>query len=62
VEDFRRIFYPFFTTKKNKGMGLGLSICDRIIAGHGGRIEVESRLHHGTVFTVYLPVPAEERP
>jgi PAS domain S-box-containing protein len=54
-DDIPKIFLPFFTTKARRGMGLGLSICQRIIRAHGGRIEVESRPGQGTSFYLYLP-------
>lgn len=54
-EQLNRIFEPFFTTKK-KGSGLGLMIVQRIIRGHGGRIELESRVGRGTVFRICLPL------
>lgn len=54
----RRVFEPFFTTKGVSGMGMGLAESYRIIERHRGRIEVESHLHQGTVFTVSLPVTA----
>ncbi|MEA2659629.1 MAG: hypothetical protein QOF64_2225 [Candidatus Binatota bacterium] len=53
--DLPKIFLPFFSAKKGKGLGLGLPICERIIKNHGGRIEVESEPGSGTVFSVYLP-------
>ncbi len=51
-----RIFDPFFTTKGvGQGTGLGLSICYKIIAQHGGRIDVASRPGLGTTFSIRLP-------
>ncbi|MBU2551206.1 MAG: two-component sensor histidine kinase [Proteobacteria bacterium] len=51
-----RIFDPFFTTKPvGQGTGLGLSICYGIVNKLNGRIEVESVVGQGTVFTVRLP-------
>ncbi|MBI3755503.1 MAG: GAF domain-containing protein [Deltaproteobacteria bacterium] len=52
-----RIFDPFFTTKPQpKGTGLGLSISHGIIERHGGKIEVESAIGKGSMFTIMLPV------
>lgn len=50
----RKIFEPYFTTKK-KGTGLGLAICRRIIRQHGGDIKVYSTLNEGSTFTIQLP-------
>jgi two-component system, cell cycle sensor histidine kinase and response regulator CckA len=52
-----RIFDPFFTTKPaGVGSGLGLSICQRILSGMEGRIEVNSQVGRGSTFRVTLPV------
>ncbi len=52
-----RVFDPFFTTKPvGKGTGLGLSICYGIINKMGGRIDVQSEVDKGTIFTISLPV------
>lgn len=50
------MFEAFFSTKPG-GSGLGLPTTQKIIAGHGGRISVESEVGRGTKFTVELPVP-----
>jgi len=48
------IFDPYFTTKE-KGSGLGLTICFSIIKKHGGHITVDSTVGIGTTFSIYLP-------
>ena len=51
------MFEAFFSTKPS-GSGLGLPTTQKIIAGHDGRITVESEVGRGTQFTIELPVPA----
>jgi len=54
-----RIFYPFFTTKQ-RGSGVGLAQAQKIVAGHGGRLELESRVGSGATFRVRLPLHGSE--
>jgi len=49
----RQLFTPFFTTKE-RGVGLGLAVCERIIRGHGGKIRVKSIPGKGTIFYIRL--------
>ncbi|MGE4560866.1 MAG: sensor histidine kinase [Desulfobulbus sp.] len=52
----KKIFDPFFTTREvGTGMGLGLSIVDRIVRGFSGYIDVESVPGQGACFSVYIP-------
>ncbi len=59
-----KIFKPFFSTKE-KGVGMGLAICERIVHNHGGDISVTSRIGYGTCFSILLPIirtaPEEEQ-
>ncbi len=53
------IFNPFFTTKE-KGIGLGLAIANKIVVHHGGDIEVKNTPGEGALFIVHLP--CQEKP
>ncbi len=52
-ETIKQIFTPFFTTKE-RGVGLGLAVCQRIIRNHGGKIRVKSIPGQGTIFYIRL--------
>ncbi len=53
-ENIDKIFDPFFSTKAQKGFGLGLSVSYGIIENHGGRVDVQSREGEGTRFEIYF--------
>jgi signal transduction histidine kinase len=58
-EALPHLFQKFYRVRehesKSSGTGLGLSICKQIVQGHGGRIEVKSKVAVGTVFSIILP-------
>jgi PAS domain S-box-containing protein len=67
IEDVRRVFTPFFTTKgewaaegsaqsKNRGIGLTLAVSQATAAAQGGRIEIQSAPGQGSAFRLLLPV------
>jgi signal transduction histidine kinase len=60
------LFEKFFRVREHEsraaGTGLGLSICKQIIHGHGGRVEVKSKVGVGTVFSVFLPNNNKSQP
>ena len=57
AENLPRVFEPFYTGKPN-GSGLGLTIAERIVDAHGGRIEIDSELGRGTRVTLLFPLAA----
>jgi signal transduction histidine kinase len=48
-------FTPFFTTKGERGTGLGLVIVDQIVSRAGGRVKIDSEVGRGTAIKVFLP-------
>lgn len=54
-----RLFQPYFTTKKH-GTGLGLFVTRQLVEDHGGTVAFASQAGQGTVFRVFLPLPAAE--
>ena len=60
TETQANLFRPFYTTKGQKGTGLGLWVSQGIVTKHGGSIRLRSRTgtRHGTCFAVFLPVGA----
>jgi two-component system sensor histidine kinase AtoS len=57
AENLPRVFEPFYTAKPN-GSGLGLTIAERIVGAHGGRIEIDSEVGRGTRVTLLFPLEA----
>lgn len=55
-ENLSKIFDPFFSTKGQKGTGLGLAVIWGIIDNHDGTIKVESKVNVGTKFIIRLPL------
>jgi len=62
-EALGKIFTRFYRVhrpgKEIKGTGLGLAIVDKIVSGHGGRVEVESEVDKGSTFTILLPIQSD---
>jgi two-component system NtrC family sensor kinase len=56
-ENLSQVFTPFFSTKQvGEGTGLGLSIAHGIVQEHGGWLAAESKVGHGSKFSIYLPI------
>ena len=61
------LFEPFYRSEQarwrgNQGMGLGLSIADRLARSFGGKIEVASQPGQGSRFTISLPIESSTGP
>jgi two-component system CheB/CheR fusion protein len=58
-ENLERVLTPYFTTKnrgdEGRGFGLGLAICRKIVALHGGKLSISSELRKGTTVQIDLP-------
>ncbi|MCM3644933.1 PAS domain S-box protein [Priestia aryabhattai] len=54
-----RLGEPFYTTKE-KGTGLGLMVCYKIIEEHGGRINIKSEMNQGTTVDIIFPISIDE--
>ena len=57
--NLERVFEPFYTTKTS-GIGMGLSICQTIINGHGGRLWTSANEPRGSVFQFTLPAAQQD--
>ncbi len=54
-----KVFQPFFTTKGEKGTGLGLAMVYACMQRHGGSIEIDTAPGRGATFTLLFPIPVE---
>lgn len=54
-DDLKHIFTIFFSSKGNKGTGLGLYIANKVVGRHRGEIKVNSTLDKGTRFLIKIP-------
>ncbi len=59
-EVLARLGEPFFTTRGDRGSGLGVGICMRIVEEHGGRLRYESSEGHGTTARITVPLLGHE--
>ena len=61
AEELQHVFEPFYQGGIGKsGVGLGLSIVKNLVDAHAGRLEVESKVGQGTIFTLFLPLAIPE--
>jgi len=62
AESMREIFQPFYSTKGQRGTGLGLAVTKKVIDEHGGRINCQSRPGEGATFTIELSTTSSGDP
>lgn len=62
TDDPDRVFTPFYSTKGQRGTGLGLAVTRKIVQEHGGRIHARSEQGRGTTFIIELPGEQERDP
>ncbi len=55
-DSLKRLFQPFYSTKGQRGTGLGLAVTKKIVDEHGGSISASSKLGGGTTFRITLPM------
>lgn len=60
-DDDSQIFDAYYTTKGDKGTGLGLPICKKIVEKHNGTITVNGEIEEGTCFKIFLPLENEKK-
>lgn len=60
-ENLERLTDPFFTTRDDREMGLGLQLVEQVLERHGGRLEVDSELGAGSSIALVLP-PSPDAP
>jgi two-component system, NtrC family, sensor kinase len=58
-DNLKRIFQPFYSTKGQRGTGLGLAVTKKIVEEHGGRIQATSKVGGGTTFRISLPMQSK---
>ncbi len=56
------LFEPFYSTKGQKGTGLGLAVAQKVVVEHGGHIDVKSVEGEGSTFTISLSTHGDARP
>ena len=61
-KDQEQLFVPFFSTKGQRGTGLGLAVTKKIVEEHHGEIELISKVGQGTTFRIKLPMKAQPPP